>query len=138
MQATAEAAGAALMREFVPASPFAVLLGIEVAELAEDRAVLMLPGRPDLATMGETVHGGALAALMDTAAMAAAWCTETLPESLRGATAALSLTFLAPASGPVRAVAQVLARGRTLVTVDVAADCAGKPVARALATYKLG
>jgi uncharacterized protein (TIGR00369 family) len=135
---TAEIAGAALMREFVPASPFAALLGIEVAHLATDHAVLTLPDRQHLTTMGDVVHGGALAALVDTAAMAAAWCTPDPPVSLRGATAALTVTYLAPASGVVQAVAQVLARGRTLVTVDVAADCAGRPVARALATYKLG
>ncbi len=134
---TADIAGAALMREFVPASPFAVLLGIQVAELAADRAVLTLPDRQELTTIGDTVHGGALAALIDTAATAAAWCTDDPPVSLRGATAALTVTYLAPASGLVQAVAQVLTRGRTLVTVDVAADC-GRPVARALATYKLG
>ncbi len=135
---TADIAGAALMREFVPASPFAVLLGIQVAELAADRAVLTLPDRQELTTMADIVHGGALAALVDTAAMAAAWCTDDPPVSLRGATAALTVTYLARASDLVQAVAQVLTRGRTLVTVDVAADCAGRPVARALATYKLG
>ena len=134
----AELAGAALMRDFVPSSPFAALLGISVVELARDRAVLELPERPELATMGTTVHGGALATLLDTAAMAAAWCVDELPDSLRGATAALTVTYLAPAVGAVRAEASVLARGRSLVTVDAAADCGGKPVARALATYKIG
>lgn len=135
---TSELPGVALMRDFVPSSPFAALLGISVVELARDRAVLALPDRPELATMGTTVHGGALATLLDTAAMAAAWCTEQLPESLRGATSALTVTYLAPAVGAVRAEATVLARGRTLVTVDAAADCDGKPVARALVTYKIG
>lgn len=133
-----ELAGAALMRDFVPSSPFAALLGITVVELAPDRAVLSLPDRPELATMGTTVHGGALATLLDTAAMAAAWCTDDLPASQRGATAALTVTYLAPANGTVRAVATVLARGRSLVTVDAAADCDGRQVARALVTYKIG
>jgi uncharacterized protein (TIGR00369 family) len=131
-------AGAALMREFVPASPFAALLGITISELAEDRAVLTLPDRPELATMGTTVHGGALATLLDTTAMAAAWCTAEPPASLRGATAALTVTYLAPAVGEVRAVGQVLSRGRSLVTIEAAADCGGRPVARALVTYKIG
>jgi uncharacterized protein (TIGR00369 family) len=133
-----ELAGAALMRDFVPTSPFAALLGISVVELAQDRAVLALPDRPELATMGTTVHGGALATLLDTTAMAAAWCTDELPASQRGATAALTVTYLAPAVGEVRAVGQVLSRGRSLVTVEVAADCGGTPVARALVTYKIG
>jgi uncharacterized protein (TIGR00369 family) len=75
MNETESLAGAALMREFIPASPFAALLGVSVEELGLDRAVLALPDRPDLATVGDVVHGGALATLMDTAAMAAAWCT---------------------------------------------------------------
>jgi len=138
MSQTTELAGAALMREFVPSSPFAALLGITVEELSRDHAVLALPERPELATMGQTVHGGALATLLDTAAMAAAWCIEELPPALRGATAALTVTYLAPATGAVRAAAQVLSRGRTLVTVDATASCADQPVARALVTYKIG
>lgn len=133
-----EIAGAALMREFVPSSPFAALLGIAVEELGEDRAVLSFPDRSDLTTMGTVVHGGAIATLMDTAAMAAAWCTAAPPASRRGATAALTVTYLAPAEGEVRATAQVLSRGRSLVTVEVGATCSGRPVARALATYRLG
>jgi uncharacterized protein (TIGR00369 family) len=131
-------AGAALMREFIPASPFAALLGISIEELGLDRAVLALPDRPDLATVGDVVHGGALATLMDTAAMAAAWCTPEPPPSLRGATASLTVTYLAPATGRVLAEAAVLRRGSRLVTLDVAARCGERDVARALATYALG
>ena len=58
-----EIAGAVLMREFVPSSPFAALLGIAVEELGEDRAVLSLPDSPELATMGTVAHGGAIATL---------------------------------------------------------------------------
>lgn len=133
-----ETAGARLMRDFVPASPMPALLGIEVRRLARDTAVLSLPARADLTTVGDTVHGGALATLLDTAAMAAAWCTDELPENLRGATAALSVAYLAPAVGEVLATARVLSRGRTLVTLDVDATCGDRPVARALATYRIG
>lgn len=133
-----EIAGATLMREFIPGSPFAALLGIEVERLEADLAVLVLPDRPELATMGTVVHGGALATLLDTAAMAAAWCTPDPPASLRGATAALTVTYLAPATGQVRATASVLNRGRSLVTLDVTAVCGDRPVAKALVTYKIG
>jgi acyl-coenzyme A thioesterase PaaI-like protein len=51
-------AGATLVREFIPASPFAALLGVQIEELELDRAVLALPDRPDLATVGKVVHGG--------------------------------------------------------------------------------
>jgi uncharacterized protein (TIGR00369 family) len=138
MTDTEDVAGAALMREFIPASPFAQLLGLTVQELSTDRAVLTMPDRPELVTMEDTVHGGALASLLDTAAMAAAWCTDQPPPSLRGATAALTVTYLAPATGAVLAAAQVLSRGRSLVTVEVSGSCDDRPVARALVTHKLG
>ncbi len=134
----AELAGITLMRAFVPASPFAALLGIAVHELAADRAVLELPDRPELATTGRVVHGGALATLLDTAAMAAAWCVAEPPASLRGSTAALTVTYLAPATGRVLATAAVLQRGRTLVTLDVSATCGDREVAHALVTYRMG
>ena len=38
-----------------------------------DRARLVMPFRDELATIGDIVHGGALSALVDTAAMAASW-----------------------------------------------------------------
>jgi acyl-coenzyme A thioesterase PaaI-like protein len=79
-----------------------------------------------------------LATLMDTAGMAAAWCTPEPPASLRGATATLTVTYLAPATGRVLAEAAVLRRGRRLVTLDVVAGCGDRDVARALATYALG
>lgn len=130
--------GARLMRDFIPASPLPALLGIEVRQLARDTAVLSLPARAELTTLGDTVHGGALATLLDTAGMAAAWCTDKLPENLRGATAALSIAYLAPAVGEVLATARVISRGRTLVTLDVDATCDDRSVARALATYRIG
>ncbi len=126
------------MRGFIPASPFAALLGISVEELGLDRPLLAMLERPELATLGDVVHGGALATLMDTAAMAAAWCTPEPPASLRGATASLTVTYLAPATGRVLAEAAVLRRGRRLVTLDIAASCGEQDVARALATYALG
>lgn len=135
---TQESAGAQLMRDFVPQSPLPALLGIEVRDLGPDTAVLSLPAREELTTMGDTVHGGAIAALLDTAAMAAAWSVEQLPSSLRGATVSLSLTYLSPAVGEVVARARVLSRGRTLVSLDVDATCGDRPVARALVTYRMG
>ena len=61
-----------LLRAFLPTSPLVGHLGIALEELGADRAVLVMPFRPELVTIGDTVHGGAIAALADTAAMAAA------------------------------------------------------------------
>jgi uncharacterized protein (TIGR00369 family) len=86
------------------------------------------------------VHGGALASLIDTAAMVAAWSGAETPENLRGTTVALSITFLAPANGEdVVAEASVLRRGRNLAFVEVDVRTAdGRGVAKGLVTYKLG
>jgi uncharacterized protein (TIGR00369 family) len=126
------------MRDFIVSSPFSALLGVQAEKLERDLAVLVLPERRDLVTLPGVVHGGALATLIDTAGMAAAWCTDQLPPSMKGSTAALTVSYLAPAAGTVRAEARVLKRGKTIVTVDVDASSDAGPVARGLVTYKLG
>ena len=131
--------GAELMRRLVPSSPFAVLLGLEVVELADGRAVLAMPFREELVTIGRTVHGGALATLLDTTAMAAAWCGAPEPERLQGSTISLSVSYLAPADAvDVVAEGRVLRRGRSIAHVEVGASAEGRPVAHALVSYKLG
>ena len=116
-----------IMRSFVPASPFAKELGIELVDLRLDHAELRLPWAPRLATMGDVVHGGAIAALLDTAGMAAAWSDDTVPENPAGATVSMSVSFTAAARATDRtARARVVRRGRSLcfceVTVTDAAD----------------
>src|ERR687893_3232161 len=88
---------AEIMRQFIPASPFAQELGIELAELGPDRAVLRLPWAPRLATLGDVVHGGAIAALLDTAGMAAAWSDDAVPEKPAGSTVSMNVAYAAPA-----------------------------------------
>lgn len=129
-----------VIREFIPSSPFARHCGIELRELGDGEAQLAMPFRPELVTIGDVVHGGALSALADTAVMAAAWAGAELPEQLRGATVDLSVAFLAPAQAEdVIAHARVLRRGRRLVNVEVDVRTAsGAPVLRGLATYQIG
>jgi uncharacterized protein (TIGR00369 family) len=73
-----------IIEQFIPNSPHAAALGIRVVSLGTDGAVLELPFKPELATIGEVVHGGAIGALIDTAAMAAAWATDEVPENPAG------------------------------------------------------
>jgi acyl-coenzyme A thioesterase PaaI-like protein len=63
-----------------------------------------------------------------------------VPANIRGTTVSLAVTYLAAADGEdVQAVGRVLSRGRTLVYVEVdVATASGKPVAKGLATYKIG
>ena len=121
-----------VIERFLPSSPFPGKLGLELVELGEDRAELRLPFDPANATMGDVVHGGAIATLIDTAGMAAAWSDEEAPRSLGGATSTISVDYLAPASGTdLTAVATVARRAKRLcfVTVEVL-----DPERRAIAT----
>lgn len=132
--------GADLMREFLPHSPLVDHLGIRLVTLGEGEATLRLPFRTELATVGRIVHGGAIATLADTTAMAAAWAGADVPETPQGSTVGLSINYLAPADGAsLTSTARVVRRGRRLVTVqvDVRTDD-DLHVATALVTYQLG
>jgi uncharacterized protein (TIGR00369 family) len=136
----AEPRGAEVIRGFLPKSPFVGHLGIELQSLEPDTAVLRLPFTDRVVTVGDIVHGGAIGALIDTAAMAASWSTDEIPEGLRGTTVGLSVDFVSAArSQDLTAVARVLRRGSSLCfcEVEVTAEDGGL-VAKALVTYKLG
>src|SRR5438045_7218813 len=87
------------IRQFLPTSPYVGHLGIQLTDMQPDMAVLTLPFASSLVTIGTTVHGGAIASLIDTAAMVAAWSDNTVPENLRGTTVGLTVTYLEPEEG---------------------------------------
>ena len=136
----AEQTGIELFRQFMDASPFPKLVGLNLDQIEEDHVVMSLPFREELVTIGTVVHGGAIGTLIDTAATAAAWATPTPPENLRGTTVGLNVSYLTAADGvDLRAEARVLRRGRNLSFIDVeVTDGEGKLVAKGTATYKLG
>ncbi len=131
---------AEIIRQFLPASPYVGHLGIQLTEMQPDMATLTLPFTDALITIGKTVHGGAIASLIDTAAMVAAWSDATVTDSIRGSTVSLTVNYLAAAqSEDLKATARVLRRGRSLVYLDVEVyGASGNIVAKGLATYKLG
>jgi uncharacterized protein (TIGR00369 family) len=132
--------GAEVMAQFLPQSPFVVKLGI-VAELLDgDEVRLRMPWDPTNATLGDMVHGGAIAALADVTVMAAAWAGVVEAHSLRGVTTSMAMQFLAPARATdLIGVGRVLRRGKTLVNCDVdVVTPDGEAVAKAIATYKVG
>jgi uncharacterized protein (TIGR00369 family) len=131
-------AGIELMREFVPSSPFARKLGIEVVDLGSDWAHLRLPIDESLETGGGIVHGGALAALADTAATAACWTAAEITAVRGGATVSLTVNFTAAARGQsLAARAAVLRRGRSVCFAEVrVTDDDDELVAHVLVTYR--
>jgi uncharacterized protein (TIGR00369 family) len=130
----------ALVAAFVPRSPLVRHLGIVLDALEDDLARLRLPYDRALATMGDVVHGGAIAALLDTAGMAAAWANDDEVEAPAGSTVSLTVDYLAPVRGAdIVATARALRRGRTLCFCEVdAEDTDGRLVAKALMTHKYG
>jgi uncharacterized protein (TIGR00369 family) len=126
-----------LVKAFIPNSPHAAALGISIAEIELDRALLVMPFKEELVTMGDVVHGGAISTLIDTAATVAAWATDEVPESPSGATVSLAVNFISAARATgLRAEARVVRRGRKLTFVEIdARDHNGAPVANGIATY---
>jgi len=129
---------ASLINDVLLGSPVARRLGFELGALSVDRAVLMLPFRRENVTVGDIVHGGVIAAMIDVAGVAAA-ISGAEAEAFKGsATSSLSISFLAPADGvALRAEAVVLRRGRRQVVSDVAVFAETVLAAKALVTTAL-
>ena len=116
---------------------YARMLGVELVEAAEDRAVARLPYRTELGT--GRIHGGAISGLVDIAATAAFWSHRDLPSNARGATIGFTINFLRLATKTdLSAIATVRRRGRTICVGDVSVvGQDGEEVATAVVTYKL-
>ena len=120
-------------------SPYGKLLGLELVSAEPDRVRVRLPYRVDVTTLGDTVHGGAISALVDTTATAAFWAHPAASPSARGTTIGFSINFIAAGRGQdLIANASVRRRGREICTGEVSVtDAAGREVAVALVTYKM-
>jgi len=128
-----------LVETVIVHSPFGRHLGVSSDEIAVDRVRLRLPFANDLVTLGDLVHGGAIASLCDVAATAACWANPSIEPGSRGTTISLSLSFLSGGRGQdLVAEARVVQRGRSVCVAEVEVRGAdGTLVARATATYKL-
>jgi uncharacterized protein (TIGR00369 family) len=89
------------------------LKGVRFTEAEKDRVVARMTVRPDLCTLGHTIHGGAVMALADSVGAAAT--VLNLPEDAKGTTTIESKTnFIGPAreGTTVIATATPVHRGR--------------------------
>ena len=129
-----------MIQQFVPHSPLVRHLGMRLEAIEDGRAELVLPFRPELATMDDIVHGGAIASLIDTAGMAATWSDDTEPESLAGSTVTLNVNYVSAARGQdLTATAEVVKRGRKLVFSEVrVTEPDGRVVATGSVVQRLG
>jgi uncharacterized protein (TIGR00369 family) len=115
--------------------PFARLLGLELEDIAAGTATLAVNVTQELTQNQGAVHGGAIAALIDTATAFA--IISLLPTSEKVTTVDLAISYLRPAvGGRLKAIASVVRAGRRLfvVSADVF-DNDEKLIATALSTY---
>ena len=120
------------LRDWVENSPFGASLGVQLADVSEDRASLVLPYVDRNSNPGKALHGGCAASL-------AAIGGQVMARATLGAqsgpfyTAGIQVSYLAAAIGEdVVAEAQLLRRGKEMcfVTVDIA-NSSGKAIAHA-------
>ena len=93
--------------------PFAELKGVAFTEAGLDRVVARMLVRPDLCTLGHTIHGGAIMAFADSVGAAAT--VINLPEDAKGTTTIESKTNFvsaAAAGTTITATATPVHRGR--------------------------
>jgi uncharacterized protein (TIGR00369 family) len=127
-----------LVEKAIVLSPFGRLLGVQVESVEEDCVAVRLPYRTDVTTIGDLVHGGAIASHVDVSATAACWASPRVAAGSRGTTIGFSIHYLAPArSQDVVATARVVQRGGSICVVEVDVRDAARSVSRATVTYKL-
>jgi len=128
----------ALVNGFIVGSPYGRKLGVVTEEIAVDRVRLRLPYHEDVTTIGDLVHGGAIASLVDIAATAAFWANPDVDPSSRGTTIGFSINYLNGGRGTdLVATATVIQRGRSICVGEVRVAAAATLVASATVTYKL-
>jgi uncharacterized protein (TIGR00369 family) len=124
-----------LVRKVLDAKPpIAELIGFEVVQIGEGRAIGSLQAGPQHANPMGTLHGGVLCDIAD-AAMGMAFASTLAPDE-SFTTIALSISFFRPVwQARLRAEARVINRGKSVgyLECDVT-DQDGKHIARANST----
>ncbi len=117
---------------------FAEWPGVSIADVKQDRAVVVLPHRPEHLNARGVLQGGASASLLAMAGTLAAWTGVDLDADLELSCVDLSVQYLtAAADEDVVAEARVLRRGRGLVVLDVALRPRDdRPICQGLLSYQ--
>jgi uncharacterized protein (TIGR00369 family) len=126
----------AIVRSELPRPPIAALMGFELSEVEEGRAVFTGAAGEHLYNPIGMVHGGFAATLCDSAMGCAV--QSTLPAGVGYTTLELKVNFvraLTDGSGVIRCVARVIHAGRTSAVADSQVfDGAGRLCAHATTT----
>jgi uncharacterized protein (TIGR00369 family) len=111
-------------------------------EVEDGRVVLSMPVQDHLTNFSGNLHGGVLATLVDTASALAIRVTYEDPWAPGLATTDLTVSYVRPASGEVRADAEIVRVGGSLAVTEVevtgvAPDGERKTVAIGGTTYRV-
>lgn len=123
-----------------PEIPFQKLLGIEVVEVSENKAVVKLPFRKELAGGGDAFHGGAIGSLLDLTGALAAWSGHDPARGMKASTVSMTTNYIAAALGKdVIASAHAVKRGKELIfcSVDITESGSGKLIANGSMIYRI-
>jgi uncharacterized protein (TIGR00369 family) len=122
------------------AAPFIARLGIAARHAADGTALTLLPWRDANADRDGALHGGAVAALIDTTGAMASWSLVPLDPRNKASTPALHVTHHTPAHGePVLAEATTLRRNDELFAneVTVRGGDSGRLIATGTVLYRI-
>lgn len=104
-----------------PDVPFQKLLGIQIVSVTNNKAVVRLPYRAELAGGGNALHGGTISSLLDLTGALAAWSGHDPSRGMKAATVSMTVNYLSAALGcDIVASATAVKRGRELIFTEVA------------------
>lgn len=129
------------LNSYFQRSPFNEWMDLGVESVEPGRSVVTVPYDERLTNPGGVVHGGILASLMDVTAAATLLTERENPAEPSLATTDMSIRYLRPASGELRAVGRIERAGSSLgvaaVDVESATEEDGrKKVATGSVSYK--
>ena len=110
----------------IAGSPVAKSLGVEIVAAEVDCVRVRIRFADEITTVPGVIHGGVVSALIDIAGAAGSASGLTAEDNATGgATSHLSVTYLAPATGDLEAVATVVHRSRSMTQSEVAVRAVG-------------
>jgi uncharacterized protein (TIGR00369 family) len=125
------------VRRVANASPYYLLLGMEITEIREGESRIQMRFKEELTHPYRIVHGGAIASLADSA-VAMALVSLVEPKD-RITTIEFKINFFVPISkGELKAHAKIIHKGSKTAVGDVdVINEEGKLVAKVIATYSI-